>query len=25
VRAYMLPTEPEANSDRFAAASAPHY
>jgi len=25
VRAYMLPKEPEANTDRFAAASAPHY
>jgi RND superfamily putative drug exporter len=25
VRAYMLPKEPVANSDRFAAASAPHY
>ncbi|OBE95625.1 RND family transporter [Mycobacterium sp. 852002-10029_SCH5224772] len=25
VRAYMLPKQPEANTDRFAAASAPHY
>jgi len=25
VRAYMLPKEPEANTDRFAVASAPHY
>jgi RND superfamily putative drug exporter len=25
VRAYMLPKEPEANTDRFVAASAPHH
>jgi hypothetical protein len=25
VRAYMLPKEPEANTDRFAPTASPHY